>query len=185
MVWMAKCQWNYISWLCMLSVNDLLISSGCTMSGFSVHGSSVQFYKARLCPTVFDFGGKTVYKWRHESCGVLLSNYVLELLVLQYLYPPSLVLPAEEHCGCHGVMVTVTSKFFKYSSELLKVLWKVLLFALPNLVVMHVHYNEIERKYLAWPTCSCLGHTPKCIFEKSHQIDVKLELQPKWMFSQA
>lgn len=46
----------------MLSVNDLLISSGCTMFGFALHGSGVQIYEAQLCPTVFDLSGKTIYK---------------------------------------------------------------------------------------------------------------------------
>lgn len=37
LVWMTKCQCNFISWYCMLSVNDLIISSRCTMFGFALH----------------------------------------------------------------------------------------------------------------------------------------------------
>lgn len=48
----------------MLSVNDLLICSGCTMFGFTLHGSSVQINEAQLCPTVFDLSGKTIYRSR-------------------------------------------------------------------------------------------------------------------------
>lgn len=71
------------------------------------------------------------------SCSVA-STHFPETHVKSHL--PLEILP-EKGCGCHGVMVIVTSKIFKCSSELLRILWKAVSVLTPN---SHSHAYALQ-----------------------------------------